>query len=133
MIKVPNTDELTEFDLRKFTLPPLEKYVDRSGYIYVLYDEAFPDYIKVGRTGDLHKRQIQYNADKPYKTAKMIYISNLFEDVNETERKILAYMYDNTSPTTLSREWFEIKHKDMILNIVEKAERLEEEQKNDNS
>lgn len=127
MIKVPDTEELTEFNISDYSVPPLEKYIDRRGYIYVLFDSIFPDYIKVGRTSDCKKRLVGYNSDKPYPTAKMLFISDMFEDVNEVERRILAYMYDNTPPTTLSKEWFEIKHKQKILKIIEKAEKLEKE------
>jgi hypothetical protein len=122
MIIVPNTDELTEFNIADYSTPPLEKYIDRRGYIYILYDSIFPDYIKVGRTSDCKKRLVGYNSDKPYPTAKMLCISKMFEDVNEVERRILAYMYDNTPPTTLTKEWFEIKHKEKLIEIIEKAE-----------
>lgn len=124
MIKVPDLEELTEFDIRDYKAPPLDKYIDRRGFIYILYDSIFPNYIKVGRTGDCHKRLVGYNSDKPYPTAKFLFISRMFENVNEVERRILAYMYDNTPPTTLSKEWFEIKHLDKIIAIVEKAEKL---------
>jgi len=127
MIEVPNPNELSEFNLKSYRLPPLEKYTDRRGYMYVLYDTKFPDHIKVGRTGDLYKRLCQYNSDKPHPTAKMLYISDMFEDVYETERKILNYMYDNTEPTTLSKEWFMLEHKQMIVDIITKAEELERE------
>jgi hypothetical protein len=123
MIKVPSTEELSDFNIHDFATPPLEKYIDRRGYIYILYDSIFPEYIKVGRTSNCHKRLTGYNSDKPYPTAKFLYISKMFEDSHETERRILAYMYDNTAPTTLTKEWFEIKHKDDIIAIVEKAEK----------
>lgn len=126
MFKVPDLSELTEFDVREFKTPPLDKYVDRRGYIYILYDSIFPHYIKVGRTSDCHKRLIGYNSDKPYPTAKYLFLSRMFENVNEVERRVLAYMYDNTPPTTLSKEWFEIKHKDVLISIIEKAENLED-------
>lgn len=122
MIKVPEPEELAEFDLRSYKIPPLEKYIDRRGHLYILYDSAYPEYIKVGRTQDLHKRLVQYNADKPYPTAKMLYVSKMFENVNEMERRILSYMYDNTPPTTLTKEWFFSEHKEKIIKIIEKAE-----------
>lgn len=122
MIEVPSTSELSDFNLKQFTLPPLEKYVDKRGFLYIVYDSVFPENIKIGRTGDLFKRLTQYNADKPYPTAKMLYVSKMFENVNDMERRVLTYMYDNTSPTTLSKEWFELKHKQMIIDIIEKAE-----------
>jgi len=127
MIKVPNTEDLEDFDLRDYKVPQQEKYTDRRGFMYIVYDSLFPAYIKVGRTSDCFKRLVGYNSDRPYPTCKMLYISEMFEDINETERKILAYMYDNTPPTTLSKEWFEIKYKDNIIKIIEKAEKIEKE------
>lgn len=126
MIKVPNLEDLSEFDVREYRTPPLDKYTDRRGFIYILYDHIFPSYIKVGRTADCHKRLIGYNSDKPYPTAKFLYLSRMFDDAYEVERRILAYMYDNTPPTTLSKEWFEIEHKERLVEIIEKAESREE-------
>lgn len=119
MITVPLSEDLCDFDLRDYTVPA---YKELRGYMYILRDDIFPEYIKVGRTSDVKRRLQGYNSDKPYPTARMMYISKLFDDVNEVERKVLQYLYDNTSPTTLSREWFEFKHIDKIKNIIEKAE-----------
>lgn len=125
MIKVPLSEELSDFNLADYSVPPLDKYVDRRGFMYILKDEVFPGFIKVGRTSDCRKRLIGYNSDKPRPTAKMCYVSDMFEDVNDIERKILQYMYDTTSPTTLSREWFLEEHEDKIIAIIEKAETKE--------
>jgi len=123
MLIVPDTEDLTEFNIADYTTPPLEKYTDRRGFMYVLFDSNFPEYIKVGRTSDCKRRLIGYNSDKPFPTAKMLLISKMFEDVNEVERRVLSYMYDHTPPTTLSKEWFEIQHKEKIIKIIEKAEK----------
>lgn len=130
MYKVPLPEELSDFNVADFAVPPVEKYTDRRGYMYILFDEIFPDYIKVGRTYDCKKRLVGYNSDKPHPTARFLYISEMFEDVHEVERRILHYMYSHTQPTTLSKEWFMIEHKQAIIEIVEKAEKIEaEEQK----
>lgn len=123
MIKVPAPEELSDFNISEYVTPPLEKYRDRRGFMYILYDGIFPDFIKVGRTSNCKERLQGYNSDKPFPTAKMLFISKLFEDVHEIERRVLAYMYDNTPPTTLSKEWFEHKHKEKIIKIIEKAEK----------
>jgi len=125
MIKVPNPKDLTEFNIEKFIVPPLDRYTDTRGFMYILFDDIFPEHIKVGRTSDCKKRLRGYNSDKPYRTAKMLYISEMFTDVNEVERKILHYMYDNTAPTTLSKEWFMYEHKQRIIDIIIKAEETE--------
>lgn len=122
MIKVPLSEELSSFNLSDYAVPPLDKYVDRRGFMYILKDDVFPGFIKVGRTSDCRKRLVGYNSDKPFPTAKMFYVSDMFEDVNDVERKILQYMYDTTSPTTLSREWFLEEYEDKIIAIIEKAE-----------
>lgn len=96
MFKVPDPKELTDFDIRNYEVPPLDRYVDRRGFMYILYDEMFPEYIKVGRTSNVFRRLVGYNSDKPFPTAKMLYISKIFENSKETERKILDYMYSVT-------------------------------------
>jgi hypothetical protein len=126
MIEVPNTESLTEFNISDFVAPPLEKYTDRRGYIYIIVDSKFPEYIKVGRTSDCKRRLTAYNSDKPFPTCRMLFISKLFEDCHEIERRILAYMYDNTRPTTLTKEWFGIEHKDQLTLIIAKAEEQNE-------
>jgi len=125
MKKVPDSKELSDFDLTDFKVPALEKYTDKRGYMYIVFNSKFPEYIKVGRTSDAYKRLQQYNADTPYPTSKMLYVSELFENVNIAERKILRYMYECTEPTTLSKEWFEYEHIEKIINIILKAEELE--------
>lgn len=125
MIKVPDPKELQDFDLQDFQVEPF-KYVERRGYMYILVDSVFPDYVKVGRTQNVYKRLQAYNSDKPYPTAKIIYISRLFDDCHEVEKKVLQYLYDCTNPTTLSKEWFEIKHKDLIIDIITKQESIQE-------
>jgi hypothetical protein len=128
MIQVPNPEDLSDFNLSDYSVQPLEKYVDRRGYMYILFDYKFPEHIKVGRSGDCKKRLYSYNSDKPYPTSKYLYISEMFDNVIEVERRILAYMYDNTAPTTLSKEWFQIEHKEKIIQIIEKAENLKNNQ-----
>jgi hypothetical protein len=124
MIKLPDLSELSDFNLSDYSVEPLEKYVDRRGYMYILFDYKFPEHIKVGRSSDCKKRLYAYNTDKPYPTSKYLYISEMFDNVIEVERRILSFMYDNTSPTTASKEWFEIEHKEKIIHIIEKAEQL---------
>ena len=120
MIKIPHPQELQYVDLSVYCI---EKETDRRGFLYILYDEIFPEYIKVGRTSDVQKRLLGYNSDKPYRTARMLYVSGMFEDQNEAEKTILDYLYSVTSPTTLSREWFMKEHLETIKETIEKLER----------
>lgn len=122
MIQIPHPEELEHVDLNEYSL---EKDVDRRGFMYILYDEIFPDYIKVGRTSDVQKRLLGYNSDKPYRTARMLYVSSLFTDQNQTEKAVLDYLYSVTQPTTLSREWFMYEHINTIKETIEKLEAKE--------
>jgi len=126
VIRVPESNELADFNLGNFSVPPNPRYTDRRGFMYVLEDKMFPEFIKVGRTTDCKKRLTGYNSDKPFPTAKMLFISEMFENVNEVERRILSYMYDVSAPSTLSKEWFLASQKQKIIDIITKAETLEE-------
>lgn len=119
MIQVPHPEELKDFKLDEFEVP---KYTERRGYLYILEDDVFPDFIKVGRSTSVQKRLYMYNSDKPYNTARMVLVSKLFENQNEAERKVLEYLYSVTPPTTLSREWFPKEYKSLIQETIEKLE-----------
>ena len=106
-----------------FTVEPAPKYIEQRGYIYLLRDKVFPDHIKIGRTSNLQKRLAAYNADKPYPTTSVICISRLFENAIFAEKKILEYLYENTEPTTFTKEWFESCHKDLCIKLITEAEK----------
>lgn len=122
MIDVPHPEELKDFDLNEFEVP---KEIERRGYMYILKDSAFPGYVKVGRSTSVQKRLYAYNADKPFKTARMIQVSSLFSNAYDTEKKVLDYLYSVTEPTTLSKEWFLDKYENTIRNVIEKLEEQE--------
>lgn len=108
-------------DLKDFTVPP--RAPDKRGYIYIVLDSVFPDEFKMGVTINVHKRLQQYNSDKPRKTAKVHYVSAMFADAELVETKILEAMYDRTPPTTMSKEWFEMKFLDEAIFLIEEAEK----------
>ncbi len=62
--------------------PPIE------GIIYILYNEAWPDWFKVGRTKDLNNRLRTYQTSSPKRDYKIAY-SREFDDVYEIE-----YVFD---------------------------------------
>ncbi len=115
-------DELSKIDIADFTLEPLPKQVDNRGYIYVVYDSAYPDWIKVGKTVDPKKRLAAYNSDKPVKTASMQIISCQFDNVSLVEKAILRKMYEITAPSTASLEWFSFDYKQTIIDYIKVAE-----------
>ena len=101
----------------------VEKYVETKGYLYLVQDKAFPGFVKVGRTNDMQARLTSYNKDKPYPTTYPLCISRLFTDVLAAEKKVLDYLYKVTEPTTFRKEWFRDEHTDLILKVLEAAEK----------
>ena len=95
---------------------------DTRGWIYVLKDAVYPGLIKIGRTQDLDKRLKAYNDSRPYPSVKVLCVSKQFKDVVAIERVLLdaLYLAFNTTPRKL--EWFDAKHIDYLVNLIEQAE-----------
>lgn len=102
--------------------PAYEKREIKRGYIYILRDDVFPEYIKIGMTRDLAKRYRDYNQHKPFNTAEFIAVSEVFNDVVTVEKKILAALVKEITPIGAKKEWFEAVHEDRLKEIVEEAE-----------
>jgi len=105
-----------------YAVEPLPKEVDTRGYIYLVKDKVFPDFIKIGRTGNMHKRLAAYATDKPYPTTYLVCISGMFKDAVEVEARILAEMYKQAQPTTFRKEWFKLEHEQLCLDLIDAAE-----------
>ena len=123
MDQVDRDTTFNNVDIEDYEVPTLAKLVDARGYIYLLEDTAYPGYIKIGRTINMKKRLAMYNADKPFKSSKLVAISRMFEDAIHAEKKILEYLYNNTAPTTLSREWFQAENTNICLRLITDAEK----------
>ena len=121
MLKIHNT--MSEASLEDHKSFPSSYKVDiKHGYIYLLKDSVFPEYVKLGMTRDLQRRYKEYNAHKPYNTAEYIAISEPFDDVTQVERRILEVLVKKIQPIGAKQEWFEVKHLDTIMDVVNEAE-----------
>jgi len=98
----------------------IDKYVETRGYIYLLIDSSFPDYVKVGRAFNLTDRLNSYNDDKPFATCKYIAISSCFSNVQLVEKEILATAKFNTATARL--EWFNIDKLDTLKDLIVQME-----------
>jgi len=123
MIELNRNTVFSEVDLDEFELEPVPKYIEKRGYIYLILDSAFPEFFKIGRTQSLKKRLAEYNNDKPFPTAYYVAFSCQFDDVHMVEKKILEALYKQTSPTTLSYEWFEMKYFGVAISLLMEAEK----------
>ena len=99
---------LSEFDI--------EKYKETRGYIYLLADSKFPEYIKVGRTFNPSDRLQAYNSDKPYDTCRYLAISKPFVDVISVEKEILVTARLDSATARL--EWFDVSKTKELIDLI---------------
>ena len=112
-------------DLSKYVIEPLPvepKPVDKRGYIYLVRCSGFLDYVKIGKTRDMVKRLAAYHQDRPVKSVSPIYISYQFKNANLIEKRILDFMYMKYGTAGNSSEWFDLKYKDMLIELIKEAE-----------
>jgi predicted GIY-YIG superfamily endonuclease len=116
-------NEWAEKLLEDYTSYPASETVKlKHGYLYLLEDTSYPEYIKLGMTRDLKRRYQEYNQHKPYNTAEFTAISEVFSDVSYVERKMLEMLKKRIMPIASRNEWFEIEHKEFLLQAVTEAE-----------
>jgi hypothetical protein len=117
------TSSLSEMSLGDYRSFPISYKVEvKHGYIYVLKDSVYPEYVKLGMSRNLQQRYKDYNAHKPYNTAEFIAISDPFEDAIRVEKKILEALIKRIQPIGAKKEWFEAKHEGLIREVIEEAE-----------
>ena len=103
---------LSDFDI--------DKYKETRGYIYLLVDSKFPEYIKIGRTFNPSDRLVAYNGDKPFDTCRFVAISKPFVDVISVEREIIVTARFNNPTARL--EWFDVSKTKELLELIHQME-----------
>jgi hypothetical protein len=93
-----------------------------EGFLYVVFDSAFPAYIKIGHTIDKVKRLQTYNKNRPLNTCNYVYVSQLLTDAFKLEQKILSRIYRYTYSMPDRKEWFLIDYKEKIIEEIKIAE-----------
>ena len=82
----------------------------KSGYIYLISNPAFPQYLKVGITEDISARLSQYQTADPKRSYKIEYYIK-HSKYKIAERKIKEMMKYFATDTIQRGEWFKIpKH-----------------------
>lgn len=77
----------------------------KSGYLYVISNENFPDWIKIGVTENLEKRLNQYQTASPFRNYKLEY-SLHHPKYLEAEKRIKETI--KPFAKSIRNEWFEI-------------------------
>jgi hypothetical protein len=111
--------DFTGFSPESYTVP-----LDTRGYIYMVHDYTDPDFIKIGRTTNLHKRVTSYNTDRPRNSVQIVAVTGLFSDAVEVEKRIFSSIntYHEAVPSKGTKEWYEIALKERFLTLMAQAE-----------
>lgn len=88
----------------------------KSGIVYIVYNPAFPEWVKVGLTTKetMKERLSAYQTSCPHRAYEVLF-EEKFDDVRKAEKLV----HQNLSGFTKSNnEWFKV-HPKMAQNIVE--------------
>jgi hypothetical protein len=75
------------------------------GYLYIITNEAFPGWVKVGTTADLNQRLHVYQTSDPFRRYKIVF-SLQHPQFREAEKKIKQTM--KHFALAIKGEWYEV-------------------------
>lgn len=76
-----------------------------SGYLYIITNDSFPGWVKVGITKDLKARLNHYQTGSPFRNYQLVY-SIQHPKYEEAEKKIKDTM--KYFAKSIKNEWFEV-------------------------
>jgi len=79
--------------------------VNKSGYLYIIQNPAWPNWLKIGITDNLDKRLQSYQTSSPFRDYKLLYSLN-HPDYKIAEKKIKESMKPFAKAN--KNEWFEV-------------------------
>jgi T5orf172 domain-containing protein len=77
----------------------------KSGYLYIIINEAFPGWVKVGTTMDLTSRLHTYQTGDPFRRYKIVF-SLQHPEFRQAEKKIKETM--KHFALAIKGEWYEV-------------------------
>lgn len=104
------------------SLNPKKAYVNSSGYMYLVFDSVYPEYIKIGYTTNLGKRISRYNGNRPLDTCSYVYQSKLLVNILSVEADILQRINTYAHSTPNRNEWFSVNYKEKLIEEIKLAE-----------
>lgn len=93
----------------------------KGGYLYIVTNEAFPGFVKVGCTEDLDARLRSYQTSDPRRGYKMVF-NVPHPDCLVAEKRIKEAM--KPFAKSIKNEWFEIATHMAISRLEEEVEGL---------
>ena len=98
----------------------LENYnKSTEGNVYVITNDAFPGWVKIGKAVDVQDRLKSYQTYSPYRDYKVIY-SIEADNMNDKEKKIQDYIELHSNERR--NEWFRIDT-DVVINLISSIHR----------
>jgi hypothetical protein len=79
--------------------------VVKSGYLYIIINETFPNWVKVGTTMDLTSRLHTYQTGDPHRRYKIVF-SLQHPEFRQAEKKIKETM--KHFALSIKGEWYEV-------------------------
>ena len=104
------------------SLNPKNIFNISAGYMYIVFDSAFPEYIKIGCTTQIGKRLQQYNGNRPLDTCSYVYRSKLLVNILSVEAIILQRINTYAHSTPNRKEWFSVDYKEKLIEEIKLAE-----------
>lgn len=77
----------------------------KSGFLYIITNEAFPNWVKIGTTWNLNDRLHTYQTGDPYRRYKIVY-SLHHPEFRTAEKKIKLLM--KPFAKRIINEWYEV-------------------------
>ena len=93
-----------------------------GGYLYIITNSAWPNFIKIGITTDLDKRLQQYQTGSPHRDYRIVY-SLYHPEYDVAEKKLKETMLPFAK--SIKHEWYEVDFtmaRDRILEQLEEYE-----------
>lgn len=94
-----------------------------GGYLYIIKNTAWPDWVKIGITTDLNKRLRSYQTSSPFRDYELMY-SLYHPEYKQAEKNIRETL--KPFATAIKNEWFRV-NLNMAKNSLE--EQLEQYKK----
>ena len=93
-----------------------------EGYLYIVFDSAYPAYIKIGHTINKRNRLLSYNSSRPLDTCNYVYVSKKLNNILNREKDILRRVHTYANSTSGRREWFSIDYKERLIQEIKNSE-----------
>jgi hypothetical protein len=99
-----------------------------DGYMYVLFDLAHFDWIKIGCTINLENRLESYNKENPEDTCSYVYTSKSLHDIFNVEKILLDRIRACVKTIKGKNEWFPVKYKELLISEIKQVEDIQANQ-----